>query len=585
LEAADFQVFEDGKSQKITSFSFIEGGLKTPAAGLSISQTGRLRKEDVRSSIVLMFDDSGIHAEEDLVQVFPSVKKFITDQLGADDLAAVTASRGGMGIYQQFTNDKQQLLAAIDRLAQRPGFGMWTLDVPDTPHGPAFIMRPGEPALGYRDPEHPPNPIGYLMWAIQGLQNIPGRKAVILFTHFFAAPQPLIDMANRAGVVINVVDTHGFQGVVPSETPSRQLAKQTGGCFLTTVPGDALLQDLAKVLDDAHSYYLLGYRPEHGDLETSEGRPVRHSIKVSVLRPGLEVRARNGYLGIPETELTAPPKTGAEQLVAAASSPFSAGKIRVRIDPRYSASSPDPKTKRRRPVLRVGLHIDGRDLALGEAESGKKKLVYSALVIVANQDGKPAAREARMFSFTVTPEQTMDLVNFGVNPSLDLQLPTAGQYQVRAAIRDENSTEIGSTYQYVDVPDFNEPRITLSSIDLSSAREGWNAEKAVWNGYPLGSPLRFRCGIFGFRTASSSPHAGQVEAQIILFGGADGQPLSDTGKMLVPAATLENHYLTGQLDIGSLPPDEYRMQLMVWDRLAAPKKQMSAQWTRFTIVK
>src|SRR5262249_54201436 len=150
---------------------------------------GTPRKEDVGHSIVLMFDDSGSHAEEDLVPVFPAVKRFVSDQLGPGDLAAVTASRGGMGFYQPFTNDKQHLLAAMDRLAHRPGFGMWTRDIPLMPNKetgklePAFALAPGEPGLGYRDPRHRPNPIGYLMWAIQGLQNIPGRKAVILFTH------------------------------------------------------------------------------------------------------------------------------------------------------------------------------------------------------------------------------------------------------------------------------------------------------------------------------------------------------------------------------------------------------------------
>jgi hypothetical protein len=75
-----------------------------------------------------------------------------------------------------------------------------------------------------------------------------------------------------------------------------------------------------------------------------------------------------------------------------------------------------------------------------------------------------------------------------------------------------------------------------------------------------------------------------VEAQVILFRETDPQPLSDTGTMPVPAATLENHYLAGQLDTTSLPPGDYRMWLIVWDRLAAPKKQMSAQGARFTIV-
>jgi VWFA-related protein len=589
LEAADFQVFEDGKPQKITSFSLIEAEPKPATAGKPISRHDNLRKEEVGSSIVLMFDDSGSHAEQDLLLVFPAVKKFITDKLGPRDLAAVTASRGGMGFYQQFTNDKQQLLSAIDRLSQRPGFGMWTLDIPlelnpDTGQmEPAFTLRPAEPGLGYRDPDHPPNPIEYLMWAIQGLQNIPGRKAVILFTHFFAAPQPVIDVANRAGVVIHGVDPHGFEGVVPSTAPYRQLAKQTGGLFLITAPGEALVQDLSKVLDDAHSYYLLGYRPEHADLRHSEGRPVRHSIKVKVLLPGLEVRARNGYLGTPDSGVASAPKTAAEQLLAAVSSPFSAGKIRMRLEPRYSASAPDPRTRHRTPLLRVGLHIDGRDLSLGDTEDGKKKLAYSVLVIVVSQDSRPAAKDARTFSFALTPEQATELPVLGVNPSLDLQLPGPGQFQIRAAIRDESSGEIGSAYQFVDVPDFNQPRITLSSIDLSSTGDGRNAQRTPWNGFAPESPLLFRCGVFGFRTSGGSPHAAQVDVQVILFRESDRRPFSHTGAVPVPASSLEDHYMAGQLNVASLPPGDYIMQLMAWDRLAARKKQLSAQWTRFTI--
>jgi len=395
------------------------------------------------------------------------------------------------------------------------------------------------------------------MWAIQGLQNIPGRKAVILFTHFFAAPQPLIDMANRAGVVIHVVDPHGFQGVVPSTAPYRQLAKQTGGLFLISAPGEALAQDLAKVLDDVHSYYLLGYRPEHAE--------ERHSIKVKVLRPGLEVRARNGYLGVPGSEAVSAPKSAAEQLVAAVSSPFSAGKIRMRVEPRYSASAPDAKTRQRNPLLHVGLHVEGRDLQLCAGDDGQKKLAYIVLVIVAGQDGNASAKDARTFSFALTPEQAGELGALGVSPSLDIQLPAAGRFQISAAIHDETSGEVGSAYQYVDVPDFNQPRITLSSIDLSQ-----------------GPSLQFRCGVYGFRTAGM-PAQGRVEVQVILVRESDRRPFSDTGAKPVPAATLGDHYLAGQLDTASMPPGDYIMQILAWDKLAATKKQISAQWARFTV--
>jgi len=561
LEAADFQLFEDGKPQKITAFSYISGDQdKAP-----VPSGTNLRKEDISRSIVLMFDDSGTHAEYDQLPVFTAAKKFVTSQLGPHDLAAVTASRGGMGFYQQFTNDKQQLLAAIDRLTERPGFGIWTVDIPEVRNpdtgqmGPAFVLRPGERGLGYYDPHNPPNPIGHLMWAIQGLQNIPGRKAVILFTHSFAAPPALIDMANRAGVVIHVIDPHGFDGVVSSTAPYRELAKQTGGRFLISSPGDNLVQDLVKVLEDIRDYYLLGYRPE--------GRPDRHTIKVKVSRPGLEVRARNGYLGAPKNETASSPKTAAAQLLDAVSSPFNAGKIRMRIEPGYTASAPDPKTKQRSPVLRVGLHVDGQDLTLAGSENGNKKLAYSAVVIVVTQEGKPAATDGKTFTYNLTPAQANELPAAGVSPSLDIQLPAAGRYQIRAAIRDETSGNIGSAYQYLDVPDFNQPRITLSSIDLSAGR----------------SPLLFRCGVFGFQTSGKSSPSARVDVHVILYRQSDGKRFSDTGALPVPAASLAEHYLAGQLDTASLPPDDYMMQVMAWDRLAVPKKQLSAQWTRFTV--
>jgi hypothetical protein len=111
---------------------------------------------------------------------------------------------------------------------------------------------------------------------------------------------------------------------------------------------------------------------------------------------------------------------------------------------------------------------------------------------------------------------------------------------------------------------------------------GRNGGNMPWSGYATASPLRFRCGVFGFRTDRSFNATG-VEAQVTLFRESDRKPLSETDTMPVPAATLRDHYLAGQLDITGLPPGDYIMQLIAWDRLAAPKKQRSAQSTRFVI--
>ena len=579
LEAPDFQIFEDGKPQKITSFAWVGSDANAPAAPNTAGSPHQetIRKEDVNSSFVLMFDDTGTHVEYDLAPIFPTVKQFIREQLGTHNLAAVTASHGGMGFYQQFTNDKQQLLAAIDRLGHRPGFGMWTIDIPDVIDPdtgqlkPAFELKDGEPGLGYRDPQHPPNPIGHLMWAIQGLQEIPGRKAVILFTHSFAAPPRLIEMANRAGVVIHVIDVHQFEGVAASLNPYRGLARQTGGLFLHSAPGKPLAQDLATVIEDIRGYYLIGYRPER--LDTAH-----HNIQVKVLRAGLEVRARNGYLGPPETAARTAPKTPSEQLTDAISSPFRAGKVRLRIDPRYGASNPDPKTRRRRPVLQAGLLADGRDFRMTGGADGKQHLKYSVLVMVADDDGKIVANTGRAFSLSLTAEQAAKLAAAGIASSLTLDLPRPGQYQIRAAVLDETSQDVGSAYQYVDVPDFNQSHITLSTIDLTDAADSWNKSDTAWTGFRAGAPLFFRCGVFGFR-AAPTPH---VDAQITLFRADTEKPLSNTAPVAAPAASLANNIIAGQLDL-RLPPGDSLLELTARDRLASPKKQVSVQWTRFTV--
>lgn len=156
LRPDDFELTDDGKLQKITYFPWID--LKTPhASRTEAAGPGRsLQKDDVRRSIVLMIDDSGPWAEHDVVPVMAAARRFVADQILPGDLVSVTASRGGMGFYQQFTSDKQQLYAAIDRLAHRPGFGLWTVETPTMKRLDAdgntvpIGLAPGEPRYDFR---------------------------------------------------------------------------------------------------------------------------------------------------------------------------------------------------------------------------------------------------------------------------------------------------------------------------------------------------------------------------------------------------------------------------------------------------
>ena len=67
------------------------------------------------------------------------------------------------------------------------------------------------------------------------------------------------------------------------------MAEETGGGYTEIRYGDNLGQEVARVLDELHSQYLLGYEPPKRD-----GK--RHKIEVRVMRDNVKPRARKNYV-------------------------------------------------------------------------------------------------------------------------------------------------------------------------------------------------------------------------------------------------------------------------------------------------
>jgi VWFA-related protein len=481
LRREDFEVFEDGKPQKISNFSWVDVTVAKPALRPANAPGARpLQRQDYHRSFVLMIDDAGTSAEQDALSLAGAARKFVGEQVQVTDLAAITTSRVGMGFYQQFTNDRHQLEAALDRISHRPGAGQWTVDPPQKRDEETGLLvpiplAPGEPAYAHRD-GIPSNPAGRLVWAIQNLQEAPGRKAVILLSHSFSFPLSVIELANRAGAVIYVIDPHGTNlivqprvvvppgggkkmidinvtsPVIPSDAPYRLLAQQTGGLWIKSAPGGDLVADLGKALSDMNDYYLIGYRAARNDLELSGGKPLHHEIRVKVKPAGLIVRARNGFMGIPGAD-TPRPGTIEGDLQTALFSPFADEALHVRVDSSYVGAEPDTKKALRSPILRVMLNLSGSDLDLAKGEEPPKKVDFDALIALFNEDGSVAAQGRRTFHLDVTPENATRIAAAGLDVAMDVKLSHPGRYQVRAAIRDSASNAVGSSYAFVAVPD------------------------------------------------------------------------------------------------------------------------------------
>ncbi|HEY8205276.1 MAG TPA: VWA domain-containing protein, partial [Pyrinomonadaceae bacterium] len=114
LKPEEVEIFEDGRQQKITHFSYNVTETAEPAKETKSTPAdknappvppSRLRPEDIRRTIALVVDDLGLSFESTYF-VRRALKKFVDEQMQPGDLVAIIRTSGGMGALQQFTSDK-----------------------------------------------------------------------------------------------------------------------------------------------------------------------------------------------------------------------------------------------------------------------------------------------------------------------------------------------------------------------------------------------------------------------------------------------------------------------------------------------
>ena len=113
--------------------------------------------------------------------------------------------------------------------------------------------------------------------------------------------------------------------IIDSQESLKFIADQTGGLAVENT--NDLNLGIRRVLDDQQGYYLLGYVAPKGAPRSGwdQGR-----VKVRVKRPGLRVRARQGFFGPFDPGHSQKPES-ADRLGMSAISPFGAGAITVRL--------------------------------------------------------------------------------------------------------------------------------------------------------------------------------------------------------------------------------------------------------------
>lgn len=255
------------------------------------------------------------------------LKKFVDEQMQPGDLVAIIRTGAGMGALQQFTADKRQLYAAIERMrlnlmgcgnigafkpmASAPFAGAGGLGAAEMR---AFVAA----SATSREEMFTTGTLGAISLIVRGLRDLPGRKSVVLLSDGIAlfksrdpqgnfrileAVRRIVDLANRASVVVYTIDARGLQttGLTPADSTAfntsaevaqtvsdrgahlfesqgglNYLANQTGGFFVRNT--NNMSDGVSRVLDDQKGYYLLGYIPEQATFKPLQGKRTFHTI-------------------------------------------------------------------------------------------------------------------------------------------------------------------------------------------------------------------------------------------------------------------------------------------------------------------
>ena len=161
------------------------------------------------------------------------------------------------------------------------------------------------------------------------------------------------------------------------------------------------------------------------------------------------------------------PRTRAEQLKAALTSPFASGDINIQLT---SLFGDEPNSGGS--YMRSLLHIDAKDLTFKEAADGSRTAELEMVAVAFGDNGQIV--DQLSYPQTVHAANAADyqrMLEKGLVYILNFPLKKGGPYQMRVAVRDATSERTGAAMQFVEVPELTNNRLALSGIVLSSATE------------------------------------------------------------------------------------------------------------------
>jgi VWFA-related protein len=499
LTANDFEVFEDGKPQKVAAFSLvnipIERAERPLFAGKPVEPDVQTNEHLEGRIYLIVLDD--IHTEFTRTpRVKAAARRFIEQNFGLNDLAAVVYT-GRADASQDFTNNTRLLLQAIDKFNGRKLRSSTIQRIENARTNPETgNLEPGDDidqmdrAFRARSVMNNVRRLAEFMAGVRGR-----RKAMLLIgegidydiyeavgvlgstaSSVLLDTQDAIASATRGNVSIYAIDprglTTGDEDLITqsstigaadgralqnelrlSQDSLRVLAASTGG--FAAVNRNDLNDAFDRIVAENSSYYMFGY------YSTNERRDGRfRKIEVRVKRPGLRVRNRNGYFEARgRRPNTTPSSKVSPALAEAIGSPLPVNGVPMKVFAApYKGTAPNA-------AVAYVVEVDVNDFEFVEKD-GTFSETLEMITSTTDSKGKVFPGERQLVNLNLKPDTLARAKSRGFRLVNQVSVPP-GRYQVRIAASTRNG-RTGSVLYDLDVPDFSKEKFAMSGVALTS---------------------------------------------------------------------------------------------------------------------
>jgi hypothetical protein len=131
------------------------------------------------------------------------------------------------------------------------------------------------------------------------------------------------------------------------------------------------------------------------------------------------------------------------------------------------------------------VHIDPKDVKIVETEGGGARIDLETLFLTSDINGYVQDLKYLTHTYEIGHENRDETIAWiqrhGIRFAMLLPVKKPGSYYVRSAVKDIESGNIGSAYQFIEIPDLNKKGLELSSVFVVSNEEDmkWLASAAA----------------------------------------------------------------------------------------------------------